>query len=141
MNYSFMFRRFAKFFSVNFEFQMYLFKRFLNLCDWFLKYKSGINCLGIKTKLTLICNNANTVFLEVFIQLFLKFLSNNMLFYPSYLGPTGLIYLQPMLHLRRNQVIDLFRLAKCIKINTEKKLLAKKNNNYVNSRKLQKTIK
>ena len=136
-----MFRRFAKFFSVYFEFQMHLFKMFLNFCDWFLQYKSGINCLAIKTKLTLICNNANTVFLKVFIQLFLKFLSNNMLFYPSYLGPTGLIYLQPMLHLRRNQVIDLFELAKCIKSGIEKKLLAKNNNNYVNSRKLLKTKK
>ena len=120
---------------------MHLFKMFLNFCDWFLQYKSGINCLAIKTKLTLICNNANTVFLKVFIQLFLKFLSNNMLFYPSYLGPTGLIYLQPMLYLRRDQVIDLFGLAKCIKSEIEKKLLAENNNNYVNSQKLQKTKK
>ena len=140
-----MFRRFAKFFSVYFEFQMHLFKMFLNFCDWFLQYKSGINCLGIKTKLTLICNNANTVFLKVFIQLFLKFLSTNILFYSSYLGPSRLIYLQPMSicsqYLRRNQVIELFGLAKCIKSDIEKKLLAKNNNNYVNSRKLQKTKK
>ena len=105
-----MLRKFANFFGVNFEFQMHLLKIFLNLCDWFPKNKSGINFLGMKIKLTLICNNANTVFLEVFIQFFLQFLSNNIFFYPSYLGPTGLIYLQPMLHLRRNQVIGLFAL-------------------------------
>ena len=122
-------------------FKMHLFTIFLNLCYEFLKNKSGINFLGLKTQLTLICNNANTVFLKVFIQLFLKFLSNNMLFYPSYLGPTGLIYLQPMLYLRRDQVIDLFGLAKCIKSEIEKKLLAENNNNYVNSQKLQKTKK
>ena len=72
---------------------MHLLKNVLNLRDWFLKNKSGINFLEIKTKLTLICNSANAVFLEVCIQLFLKFLSNNILFYPSYLGPTGLICL------------------------------------------------
>ena len=110
-----MLRRFARFSSANFEFKIHLFKTFLNLCDWILNNKSGINFLGIKTKLTLVCNNANTVFLIVFIQLFLKFLSNDILFYPSYLGPTGLIYLQPMLHLRRNHVIDLFALGKCVK--------------------------
>ena len=120
-----MFRRFAKFFSVYFEFQMHLLKMFLNFCDWFIQYKSGINCLGIKTKLTLICNNANTVFLKVFIEFFLKFLSNNMLFYASYLGPTGLIYLQSMLYLWRNQIIDLFGLVKCIKSDIEKNCLRK----------------
>ena len=57
----------------------------------------------------------NTFFLKVFIQLFLRYLSNNILFYPSYLGPTGLMHLQPMLHLLRNQVPDLFALVKCIK--------------------------
>ena len=100
---------------------MHLFKLFLNLCDWFLKDKSGINFLGLKTKLTLICNNANTVFLKLFIQLFLKFSSINILFYESYLGPTGLIYLQPMFHLQRNQLISLFALAKCVKSDTERK--------------------
>ena len=98
---------------------MYLLKIFLKLCDWFLKNKSGRNFLGLKTKLTLICNNANTAFLKVFIQLLLKFLSINILFYPSYLGPAGLIYLQPMFHLRRNQVTDLFVLAKCVKAQRE----------------------
>ena len=116
-----MLRRFARFSSVNFEFKIHLLKIFLNLCDWILNNKSGTNFLGIKTKLTLICNNANTVFLIVFIQLFLKFLSNDILFYPSYLGPTGLIYLQPMLHLRRNHVIDLFALAKYVKRDIGKK--------------------
>ena len=99
---------------------MHLIKVFLKLCDWFLKDKSVINFLGVKKKLTLICNNANTVFLKVCIQLFLKFLSNNILLYPSYLGPTGLIYLQPMLLLWRNQVIDLFPLAKCVKSDIKK---------------------
>ena len=107
--------RFAKFFSVNFELKLHLFKIFLNLCYWILKNKSGINFLGIKTKLALICNNTNTVFLKVFIHLFLKLLSNASLFYPSYLGSTGLICLHPMLHLRRYQIIDLFPLAKCLK--------------------------
>ena len=105
----------AKCFKVNLEFKMHLFKVFLNLCDWFLKTKSGINFRGLKTKLTLIFNDVNAVFLKVFIQLFLKFLSMNILFYPSYLGPAGLIYLQSMLYLRRNQVIDLFTLEKYVK--------------------------
>ena len=116
-----MLRRFAKFFNLKFEFKTHLFKFFLNLCGWFLKTKSDINFLGLKTKLTLICNNANTVFLKVFTQLFLTFSSINILFYPSYLGPTGLIYLQPMLHLRRNQVTDLLALAKCVKSDIERK--------------------
>ena len=120
-----MLRRFAKFFSVNFESQMRLFKIFLNLCCWFLKNKSGVNFLGIITKLTLVCSNANTVFLntvflKVFIQLFLKFLSNNILFYPSYLGSAGLISLQPMLHLLKNQAFDLFALVKSVKSDIEK---------------------
>ena len=120
-----MLRRFAKFFSINFESQMRLFKIFLNLCCWFLKNKSGVNFLGIITKLTLVCSNANTVFfntvfLKVFIQLFLKFLSNNILFYPSYLGSTTLISLQPMLHLLKNQAIVLFALVKCVKSDIEK---------------------
>ena len=55
---------------------MHLLRFFLNLSDWFLKNKSGINFLGLKTKLALICNNANTDFLKVFIQLFLKELRN-----------------------------------------------------------------
>ena len=104
---------------------MRLFKIFLNLCCWFLKNKSGVNFLGIITKLTLVCSNANTiflntVFLKVFIQLFLKFLSNNILFYPSYLGSTRLISLLPMLHLLKNQAIDLFALVKCVKSDIEK---------------------
>ena len=121
VHYLFMLRRFANFFNVKLEFKMHLFKIFFKLCDWFLKNKSGINFLDLKTKLTLICNNANTVFLKVFLQLFLKFSSINILFYPSYLGPTGLIYLQPMLHLRRNQLIDLFSLAKCVESDIKKK--------------------
>ena len=99
---------------------MHLLKHFLNLRDWFLKNKSGINFLETKTKLTLICNSANAVFLEVCIQLFLKFLSNNILFYPSYLGSAGLISLQPMLHLLKNQAIDLFALVKSVKSDIEK---------------------
>ena len=55
------------------------------------------------------------------VKFFLNFLSNNILFYSSYLGPTGLIYLQPMLHLRRNHVIDLFALAKYVKRDIGKK--------------------
>ena len=124
-----MLRRFSKFFNVKLEFKMHLCKTFLNLCNWFLKNKSGINFLGLKTKLTLICNNANTVSLKVFIQLFLKFSSVNILFCPSYIGPAGLIYLQPVLHqtyyiwlhLQRNQVIDLFALAKCVKSDIDRK--------------------
>ena len=54
------------------------------------------------------------------VKFFLNFLSNNILFYSSYLGPTGLIYLQPMLHLRRNQVTDLLALAKYVKSDIEK---------------------
>ena len=57
------------------------------------------------------------------IQFFLKFLSNNILFYSPYLGPTGLIYLQPMLHLWKNQVIDLFALAKYVKSDIEKNII------------------
>ena len=58
VNYSLMFTRFSKFFNVKVEFKMHQFKFFLNLCDWFLENKSGINFLGLKTKLTLICNIA-----------------------------------------------------------------------------------
>ena len=47
---------------------MHMLKIVLDLSDWFLKNESGINFLGIKTKLTSICNNANTVFLKVFVQ-------------------------------------------------------------------------
>ena len=71
-----MMRRCANFFNVKLEFKMHLLRFFLNLSDWFLKNKSGINFLGLKTKLALICNNANTDFLKVFIQLFLKELRN-----------------------------------------------------------------
>ena len=54
------------------------------------------------------------------VKFFLNFLSNNILFYSSYLGPTGLIYLLPILHLRRNQVTDLLALAKYVKSDIEK---------------------
>ena len=57
MNYSFNLKRFAKVFNVKLEFKIHLFKIFSNLIDWFLINKSGINFLGLKTKLTLICNN------------------------------------------------------------------------------------
>ena len=119
VNYSFMLRRFAKFFNLKLEFKMVLFKNFLNLCYWFLKNKLVVNFLGLKTKLVLIVLTLKLI-LKFFIQLFFKFLCNNILFYPSYLGPTGLIYLQPMVHLQRNQVTDLFALAKCEKPAVEK---------------------
>ena len=50
VNYSFMSTRFAKFFNVKIEFKMHLFNFFLNLRDWFLENKSGVNFLGLKTK-------------------------------------------------------------------------------------------
>ena len=54
---------------------MHLFTIFLDLSDWFLKNESDTNFLLIKTKLTLICNNDNTVFLKVFIpQYFILFI-------------------------------------------------------------------
>ena len=54
---------------------MHLSNFLFDFSDWFLKNESGINFLEIKTKLTLICNNASKVFLKFFIkQYFILFI-------------------------------------------------------------------
>ena len=78
---------------------MYLLKKILSLYDWFVKNKSAMNFQGFRTKSALGCYDAKRFMQSCF----------QVSYSPLYLGPGGLKYFQPMFHLWRNHLIDLYQ--------------------------------
>ena len=78
---------------------MHLLKKILSLYDWFVKNKSAMNFQAFRTKSALDSYDAKHFMQSCF----------QISYSPLYLGPAGLKYFQPMFHLWRNPLIDLYQ--------------------------------
>ena len=78
---------------------MHLLKKFLSLHHWFVKNTSAVNFQGFRAKSALGCYHAKHFMQSCF----------QISYSPLYLRPAGLKYFQPMFHIWRNPLADLYQ--------------------------------